>query len=197
VQAQIPERIRDIVPSKDQTKGWRKAANFYVNGKKNECENYQREKMQKMLNGKIKKTNMRFNKENNEFKDMSNPNTRNDGFEWTEDMDGVYTHLDLDTKFYINFKMVCDKGGAQTRTLREVYDFIKAQCEWLLENSEEDVMFINILDGDESFRNKNKFEYLKNKYKSKKFEGIKDRIFIGDLYEFEETICAPGLSLTQ
>ena len=34
--------------------------------------------------------------------------------------------------------MICDKGGAQTRTLREVYDFIRAQLNWLLENTEKE-----------------------------------------------------------
>ena len=171
----------DIKPSNIQTKDWRKEQEWYINGKKNECEIYQRNKVQEIIGKNIIKTNKRFNKEKNTFEDISNPNVRDDGFEWTEDMDGECIYSGI--KHYYNFKMICDKGGAQTRTLREVYDFIRAQFNWLIENTEEPVIFINILDGDESFRHKNKFDYLKN---NKKYESIKDKIFIGDLYEFQQ-----------
>ena len=111
---------------------------------------------------------------------MNHPNKERNGFEYTEDMDGIFAIKDI--TYYANFKMVCDKGGAQTRTLREVYDFIKAQLNWLLENKEKAIEFINILDGDESWRTRDKFDYLKQK---DKYESIKDKVFIGDLYEFE------------
>lgn len=171
----------EITPSKFQTKIWRKIQTWYKNGKKTECEKYQVKNIEKIIGTNISKTNMRFNKETNTFTKMTNPNTEENGFEWTEDMDGIYEILGI--KYYINFKMVCDKGGAQTRSLREVYEFIKAQAYWLLANKEEPILFINILDGDESFRNRNKFQYL-DKYKNGLFVPIKDKIFIGDLYEF-------------
>ena len=52
-----------------------------------------------------------------------------------------------------------------------------------MKNKESPIVFINILDGDESFRNKNKFKYLET---IKKYEGVKDKIFIGDLFEFQQ-----------
>ena len=75
--------------------------------------------------------------------------------------------------------MICGKGGSQTRSLREVYDFITAQLNWLLENKEKAIEFINILDGDESWRTRDKFDFLKKK---EKYKSIKDKVFIGDLY---------------
>jgi len=176
----------DITPSKDQTKNWRKEQPWYHSGKSNECEIYQRNKVSKIIGKEIEKTNHRFNKETNTFEYMPHPNKERGGFEYTEDMDGVFSKQDI--TYYANFKMVCDKGGAQTRTLREVYDFITAQLNWLLQNKEKAIEFINILDGDESFRNRDKFDYLitKEKYKS-----IKDKVFIGDLYEFERFMTDP------
>jgi len=174
----------EITHSINQTKDWRKSQEWYKNGKSNECEIYQRNKLQEIIGKQIPKSYKRFNKEKNTFEDMSKPNTRDDGFEWTEDMDGECNYNN--TQYYYNFKMVCDKGGAQTRTLREVYEFIKAQLNWLLENSEESIMFINILDGDESFKNKNKFNYLIKEYDNKKYENIKHKVFIGDLIEFQQ-----------
>ena len=35
---------------------------------------------------------------------------------------------------YINFKMICDRGGSQTRSLREVYHFITTQLNYLKQN---------------------------------------------------------------
>lgn len=179
---QYNKKMYDIISSDKQSKDWRRQQEWYINGKKNECEIYQRNIVEKIIGKKILKTNKRFNKEKNTFEDIYNPNTRDDGFEWTEDMDGECYYSGMN-HFY-NFKMICDKGGAQTRSLREVYDFIRSQLNWLLENTEKPVIFINILDGDESFRHKNKFNYLKD---NKKYESIKDRIFIGDLYEFQQT----------
>ena len=77
---------------------------------------------------------------------------------------------------YMNFKMICDKGGSQTRTLREVYHFVKTQLEYLLLHPEiKDTYFMNILDGDESFRNMEKFKYLLSK---EKYALVKDYIFV-------------------
>jgi hypothetical protein len=72
-------------------------------------------------------------------------------------------------------------GGAQTRTLREVYHFIKCQLEFLLKMSK-NIYFVNILDGDACFANKDKFQYLMNK---QKYNKIKKFIFIGGLSNFQ------------
>ena len=103
-----------------------------------------------------------------------------DGFDWTEDFDGYQEINNL--KLYMNLKMICDKGGSQTRTLREVYHFVKTQLEYLLLHPEiKDTYFMNILDGDESFRNMEKFKYLLSK---EKYALVKYYIFFGNMEEF-------------
>jgi hypothetical protein len=54
--------------------------------------------------------------------------------------------------------------------------------EYLLNNNN-NIYFINILDGDNSYHNINKFNYLKNNEKYK--NNIKN-IFIGSLYDFQK-----------
>ncbi len=96
-----------------------------------------------------------------EFREHTNPLTNSDGFDWTENFDG-YQQLPNGTQLYYNLKMICDKGGAQTRSLREVYHFINAQIDFLRLHPELSIIFINILDGDTSFYQKDKFDYLMN-----------------------------------
>ncbi len=82
----------------------------------------------------------------------------------------------------MNLKMICDKGGSQTRTLREVYHFVKTQLEYLLLHAEIKILILqNILDGDESFRNIDKFQYLLSK---QKYTYVKDYIFVGNMEDF-------------
>jgi hypothetical protein len=100
-----------------------KSSGMVYKWEKNECEKYQIDKIEKITGKKIKKTNKRCNKDKNTFD--YNPNTKEDGFEWTENMDGECEYSGI--KYYYNFKWICDKGGSQTRSLREVYEFIKAQ----------------------------------------------------------------------
>ena len=78
--------------------------------------------------------------------------------------------------------MICDKGGAQTRSLQLVYFFIQAQLQFLYYSPKtNNVYFANILDGDESARHKDKFEYLLSQYPSK-------NVYCGDLNDFKEWI---------
>jgi len=100
-----------------------------------------------------------------------------DGFEWTEDFDGFVKHLS--NSFYLNLKFICDQGGAQTRSIR-VYHFIKTQLKYLVANYE-NIYFINILDGDTSFKSMSKFKYLLDCHAD-----VKDHIFVGDMEQFEE-----------
>lgn len=166
-----------IVPSKLQTKNWRKLQDWYIDGKHNECEIFQRELLGKIVNKKIDKSNfMRINSATNKLVSIRNPYNNRDGYEITEDFDGFF---ELGTKkFYVNLKFVCDEGGAQTRTLKLVYDFIKCQLEYLLKNQE--VYFLNILDGDCSYKNREKFVYLINK---EKYKSIRKFIFCGCMTE--------------
>ena len=164
--------------SKNQTKTWRKTQNWYVNGKKNECEKYQIDQVNKHLSCILEKTTKRFNLYSNEFTDNMHPMENKDGFEWTENLDGYLNYIN--NNYYFNFKFVCDKGGAQTRSLREVYHFINCQIKYVMINKDENICFINILDGDECYNRKEQFDYLKLK------NIYDDKIFIGDMIEFFE-----------
>ena len=80
--------------------------------------------------------------------------------------------------------MICSSGGAQTRSLREVYHFIKYQLEYLLKQKKNsNKYFINILDGNESYKRKHNFKYLTN---LPKYKFICNRIFIGDIKSFNK-----------
>lgn len=171
-----------LIPSSEyQTKQWRKNKNWYFNGKKNECEIYQVKIIEEILRKQTSKTNDRINIETYKISSNNKPLIKIDGFEWTENFDRKLKHKDK--ILYFNLKFVCDKGGAQTRTLREVYHFIKCQLEYLIRNKNNNIYFINILDGDTSFFSKEKFKYLINK---SKFKNIKNFIFCDDMNNFQK-----------
>jgi hypothetical protein len=166
-----------------QTKEWRKARTWYKNGKANECEKYQIDLIEKMTETILNKIPDRINMETYEITSNKYPMKNSNGYEYTENFDGL---LIKDTnKYYFNLKFVCDKGGAQTRTLREVYHFIKCQMEYLikLNTNANNTYFINILDGDECYHNMDKFLYLLNK---EIYTQIKKYIFIGSLYDYQK-----------
>lgn len=158
-----------------------KKQDWYKNGKSNECEKYQRNIVENITNAICKKTNTRINIHTYELKDITCPLKTDDGFDWTENFDGFQQIRG--NNIYYNLKMVCDAGGAQTRTLREVHHFIKAQLENTLQNVIQDTYFVNILDGDESFRHSGKFQKLKN---NEKYHSIKSYVFVGDTHEFKK-----------
>jgi hypothetical protein len=171
-----------LIPSSFyQTKDWRKNRNWYKNGKSNECEKYQIDLIEKMNAIKLMKTNDRINMQNNEIISNKNPMINNDGYEWSENFDGLL--INNKNKYYFNLKFVCDSGGSQTRTLREVYHFIKYQMEYLIKFNMNNIYFINILDGDTSYNNMDKFQFLINK---EKYKQIIKYVFIGSLYDFQK-----------
>jgi hypothetical protein len=165
-----------------QTKEWRKSKKWYITGKLNECEKFQINNIEKILKNKLKKTFDRINIETIDIISKKNININDDGYEWTENFDGLI--INNNDKYYFNLKFVCDIGGAQTRTLREVYHFIKYQMEYLIKLNTNNIYFINILDGDTCYKNMHKFNYLINKdhYKS-----ILNFVFIGSLYDFQKS----------
>lgn len=172
-----------LIPSSYyQTKEWRKNQIWYNNGKHNECEKYQINLVEKILLIKLNKTNIRIYIEELKLCNIYNPNVYENGYEYTENFDS-YIFINNIT-YYFNFKFVCDKGGSQTRTLREVYNFIKYQLDYLLKNNINNIYFINILDGDTCYDNMNKLNYIKNKEIYNKF---KKYIYIGDLYNFQKS----------
>lgn len=85
-------------------------------------------------------------------------------------------------KYYFNLKFICDEGGAQRRTLCLVYHFIYVQLNYLKKSNKTDIFFINILDGDFSFKNLDKMKYILTK---KEFNDVFKYIFIGDTYTFQ------------
>ena len=119
--------------------------------------------------------------ETNEIINKKNPMINNNGYEWSENFDGKV--IKNNNIYYFNLKFVCDSGGSQTRTLREVYHFIKYQIEYLIKFNSNNIYFINILDGDTSYHNMNKFKFLINK---EKYIHIIKYIFIDNLYNFQK-----------
>ena len=174
-------RKKLIIPSSYyQTKNWRQNQIWYKNGKFNECEKYQINIIEKIINTTLNKTNERINIETVNIINIKNPNTNIDGYEYTENFDGQI--INNNTTYYFNLKFVCHSGGAQTRTLREVYHFIKYQLEYLIKSNKSNIYFINILDGDTSYYNMNKFNYLINK---EKYSSVLQYIFVGSLFDFQ------------
>jgi hypothetical protein len=177
VRGKIVRKTILIPSSKYQTKIWRKNQVWYKNGKSNECEIQQLELINKITGKVHERTFDRINISDYSIKHNPNPMVNNCGYEWTEDFDGK---LNIDNKqIYFNLKFVCGKGGSQTRTLREVYHFINCQINNLQLNSNKNVYFINILEGDEAYRHRDKFIYLLNK------SSFNKNIFIGDMNEFQ------------
>ena len=177
----------EIIESKNQNKLWRSKCSWYKNGKSNECELYQKKILKQLLEYVPNKCNDRINMENVEIVRKSNPMTEVNGFEYTEDFDGKI--VSNENTFYFNLKFCCDNGGAQTRTLRLVYDFIKYQIKYLkkmhqdMNKNNKSIYFVNILDGDTCSSNINKFMYL---LEEKDATIIKKYIFIGDMFEFSK-----------
>lgn len=174
---QLRKRVPLILSSKYQTKNWRKRQCWYTTGKKNECELYQFNVIHKITGIQLEKTHERINISTHEIDTNSNPMRRMDGFEWTEDFDGKIV-LD-NVMYYFNLKFVCDKGGSQTRSLREVYHFINYQIQHTKKYNS-NIQFINILDGDEAFRQRKKFQYLlaQSNHHEK-------NVFVGDMQQFK------------
>lgn len=106
----------------------------------------------------------------------------NDGYEWSENFDRLL--IKNNNKYYFSLKFVCDNGGAQTRSLREVYHFIKYQMEYLIKFNMKNIYFINILDGDTCYNNIDKFKFLTNK---EKYKQVIKYIFVGSLYDFQKS----------
>ena len=118
-----------ITSAQEQTKKWRKEQNWYTNGKRTECEKYQKSIIENLTGFPLNNTNLRLNTETTELLDYRTPLVQINGFEWTENFDGI--QLITNQTLLYNLKMICDDGGAQTRSLREVYLFIKVQIFYL------------------------------------------------------------------
>ena len=163
-----------------QTKNWRKQRSWYKTGKSNECELYQIKQIESITNTKLLKTLDRIHMNKLIITSQKNPLKSNDGFEYSETFDGIQKN-DLNI-LYFNLKFVCDSGGAQTRTLREVYHFIESQLKLSSKIGSNNMKFINILDGDTCHRSMDKFNYLLNRTE---YIYVKKYVFIGDMHSFQ------------
>lgn len=147
-----------------------------VAGGANSCapEHYQRKVISEKTGIPCKKTNTRINLRTHLLAEISQPNRRNDGFDYSEDFDGAQKHGAQTV--YINLKCIVGAGGSQTRSLREVYWFVEGQLNVL--KNVDNVVFVNILDGDEADKAMKKFDYLVN---LPEFSMVKDKVYVGDL----------------
>ncbi len=161
-------RCGNITPSELQTKDWRKAQEWYNGGKSNECELHQRHLIETITQKPCLKTSTRINVRTGGLEDVKYPMKLPNGFDYTEDFDGRQDDI------YYNLKIICDKGGAQTRSLREVYHFVEAQ----IKLDDKSKFFVNILDGDCCSGSMKHFQYLLEQY------GHPSNIFIGDMAQF-------------
>jgi hypothetical protein len=121
-------------------------------------EKYQRAKIAEGTGVICGKTNMRINYRTSTLRDIAQPNKLREGFDYTEDFDGL--QMFGTTRVLLNFKSIVGAGGAQTRSLREVYHFVQAQLATLAAGAAPDTLFANILDGDEAASVLDKFRYL-------------------------------------
>jgi len=174
-----------IESSENQTKQWR-YDNISVNQKNNSNEKYQRVLIEKITQKQCLKTKDRINHRTLELCKKTNPMFKNrkaipDGYDWSEDFDGQQTFNEK--KLYFNLKFVVGTGGQQTRTLRdETYRFIETQLKYLRKNKNENIIFINILDGNESYSRMDNFKYLLNLEEYKEYNS---RCFVGDMKQFQ------------
>jgi hypothetical protein len=172
-----------IVKSKYQNKEWRQNSSWYGNSRIGSCEKYQLDLLHKITKNICVKSGIRINIFNHIMKKLKEPFKHIDGFEWTEDFDGYFEKNNK--KYYVNLKFVCSEGGAQNRTLKLVYDFIYHQLNYLIlhnHNNNNNEIFLNILDGDCSY---SKINHIKNILNKDMFQDVKNNIFIGDMYEFQ------------
>jgi hypothetical protein len=168
-----------IIPSNQQTKEWRLQQNWYLNGKKNECEIFQKMCLEQITGHNLpNSTHLRLHFPT---KDLYHLKTLDgdDAFDYTEDFD-TYLFV-FGVSLYFNLKFVCDPGGAQTRTLRETSHFIHAQMKHLLLFPGKKI-FINILDGNQSNRSMSKLSHVLTK---PEFSSVRHQVFIGDTHQFQ------------
>lgn len=172
---QRPDRV---IPGKEITKKKRLEILevMSVSGSQSmKAENYQRKVIEDGTGFEcLKSDHMRINTETYEIaknvRPYSGPNAN---YDWTEDFDGLQTFGNKCRIFY-NFKSIVEDGGAQTRSLRCVYDFVKAQQN--VRNVDKNTFFVNILDGEVCAKNLHMFKRFEND----------DHIYVGDLYDYFE-----------
>lgn len=140
-------------------------------------EDYQRQQIVKGTGQPCPPTSTRINWRKNEMVEISQPMTKVDGFDYTENFDGKQVFPSATV--WVNLKSVVGTGGSQTRTLRdECYPFINHQLNYLVKSKKTDCYFANIFDGDQSAAKMKMFNYL---IALPEFAGVKKYVYVGDL----------------
>ena len=179
----MPAGYSDLIPGAKMTKEWRKKV---IGQGKNmggatasRVEKWQRLCLEKIVKQNVAKTNLRLNHSTKKLETVTRPSRQPDEFEWTEDFDGVF-YIGK-TRYLVNFKMIVGTGGAQTRSLREVYHFIKCQEAHLRKfcAHQKDTKFLNILDGDTSANKMAAMRLAQTK-------ATVSEIYIGDTYALKK-----------
>ena len=139
------------------------------------AENFQRKAIEDGTGFECPKSgHMRINSETGEIAKNVHPYSgANASYDWTEDFDGLQTFGDKCRVFY-NFKSIVEEGGSQTRSLKCVYDFVKAQQN--VRNVDKNTFFVNILDGEVCAKKLHMFKRFEND----------DHIYVGDLHDYFE-----------
>ena len=118
-----------VIPGRDITKEKRQEIFGSVSGGAGttRMEDFQRKMVEDGTGGvRCEKTSIRICKNTLEMVSNRDPMTHADGFEYTEDFDGLQVFDS--NRVFNNFKSVSGSGGVQTRTIRdECYPFIESQ----------------------------------------------------------------------
>ena len=170
------QRPNHVIPGFEITKQKRQLMLGVVSvsgGQSMKAENYQRNVIEAGTGFQCPKSDhMRINTETYEIaknvRPYSGPNA---SYDWTEDFDGLQTFGNK-CHIYYNFKSIVEAGGSQTRSLKCVYDFVKAQRD--VRNLDKNTFFVNILDGEICAKNMHMFRRFDNE----------DQIYVGDLYGY-------------
>jgi hypothetical protein len=141
-------------------------------------EKYQRATIVDLTGIPCPKNNMRINLRTNEMKEVAFPNLNPDGFDYSENFDG--SQIVNGNTIYVNLKCVVGSGGSQTRSLREVYWFIKGQLN-VLKNTSDKLYFANVLDGDEAHSVMDKYQHLLS---NPEYDNVKSHVYVGDLRDY-------------
>ena len=144
-------------------------------------EAYQRAKVAEGTGHPCSKTRMRINWREKKLVAVAQPNRLDNGYDLTEDFDGLQELDAAGARVYINFKCIADAGGSQTRSLREVYHYVEAQLEVLLTSGEANgprILFANILDGDAAAKALRHFAYLLS---LPAYSSVRNYVYVGDL----------------
>lgn len=142
-------------------------------------EMYQREQIVLHTGAPCSKTHMRINWKTNQLVEKIHPMKHDDGFNYSENFDGVQVLPNGRGVVYVNLKNVCGKGGSQMRTLRhQSYHFVDSQLNFLKHNQDAtNVFFGNVFDGDEASECMRFFNHLLGN----ETDEIRSRVYVGDL----------------